>query len=536
MTKARNIASLLSTANGKIAGNNLDVSFENIADTGTEGTKVATGTTAQRGSTTGQLRFNSDTGLAEYYDGSQFKSIDSPPTISSISPTSLGESVLGSSQTIVITGSNFSNTVTAKIVGNDETEYSPVSTTRDSNTQVTITTPTNLTASNEPYDIVVTNTSGLTATLADALSINDTPVFSTASGSLGTLAFDGREASNLTAISFSDEESTPTVSVTSGSIPTGLTLNSNGTWTGTANAETSTQTYNFTVTATDGSESATRNYSITVNAPLNIEYLVVAGGGAGGGTDPYGSTDGGGGGAGGMLTGTYSAVSIGTVITASVGGGVTGTLADRVSGNNSQLSGSGLSTILCYGGGGGGATNSQAGASGGSGGGASDANSAGGGGSGTVGQGNSGGNAGASGAFGGGAGGGKGALGTDGNSTNGGTGGNGLASSITGSSITYAGGGGGGCFGGTAGAGGSGGGGAGSDGNFDGIAGGTNLGGGGGGGSTQDGYKGGNGGSGIIILKVPTSSYSSTTTGSPTILDSGSFKIIKFTGSGSYTA
>jgi hypothetical protein len=58
MTKARNIASLLSTANGKIAGNNLDVSFENITDTGTEGTRVATGTTAQRGSTTGQLRFN----------------------------------------------------------------------------------------------------------------------------------------------------------------------------------------------------------------------------------------------------------------------------------------------------------------------------------------------------------------------------------------------------------------------------------------------------------------------------------------------
>jgi hypothetical protein len=41
MTKARNIASLLSTANGRIAGANLDVSFENITDTGTEGTKVA---------------------------------------------------------------------------------------------------------------------------------------------------------------------------------------------------------------------------------------------------------------------------------------------------------------------------------------------------------------------------------------------------------------------------------------------------------------------------------------------------------------
>jgi hypothetical protein len=60
MTKARDLSKLLSTANGKIAGANLDVSFENIADTGTEGTKVATGTTAQRGTTAGQLRFNTD--------------------------------------------------------------------------------------------------------------------------------------------------------------------------------------------------------------------------------------------------------------------------------------------------------------------------------------------------------------------------------------------------------------------------------------------------------------------------------------------
>jgi hypothetical protein len=73
MTKARDLSKLLSTANGKIAGANLDVSFENIADTGTEGTKVASGTTAQRGSTAGQLRFNTTTGLAEYYTGTEFK-------------------------------------------------------------------------------------------------------------------------------------------------------------------------------------------------------------------------------------------------------------------------------------------------------------------------------------------------------------------------------------------------------------------------------------------------------------------------------
>ena len=207
-----------------------EVNFNDIVDTGTEGTKIALGTTAQRGSTQGQIRFNTTTGLAEYYDGTAFKAIDAPPTVSSISPTSLGQSVLGSSQSIVITGSGFSSTVTAVIIGNDETEYTPASTTRDSATQVTITTPTNLTQTNEPYDIKIINNSALSGTLADALSINDTPVFATASGSLGTLADNGRASSNLTSISFSDEESTPTLSVTSGSLPSGVTLNSNGTF------------------------------------------------------------------------------------------------------------------------------------------------------------------------------------------------------------------------------------------------------------------------------------------------------------------
>ena len=87
MTRARDLSKLLGTANnGVIPNSNLGVSFENISDTGTAGTKVASGTTAQRGSTAGQIRFNTTTGLAEYYDGTNFKSIDSPPTITAVSP------------------------------------------------------------------------------------------------------------------------------------------------------------------------------------------------------------------------------------------------------------------------------------------------------------------------------------------------------------------------------------------------------------------------------------------------------------------
>jgi hypothetical protein len=140
MTKARDLSKLLSTANGKIAGANLDVSFENITDTGTEGTKVATGTTGQRGSTAGQLRFNTTTGLAEYYTGTAFKTIDAPPTISSLDVTEV-DSQAGGNQTIVITGSNFGSGATVTFIGASGTDFNASTVTVDSDTQITAVAP-----------------------------------------------------------------------------------------------------------------------------------------------------------------------------------------------------------------------------------------------------------------------------------------------------------------------------------------------------------------------------------------------------------
>ena len=159
MTKARTIA-------------DLGTGFVNISDTGTEGTKVASGTTAQRGSTTGQFRFNSTTGLAEYYDGTQFKNIDSPPTVSSINTTNFESSALPTN--VVITGSNFSSAITVKFIGADGTEYAAGTTTRDSATQVTAQIPNTVTSANEPYDIRVTNSSSnLANTLTCLLYTSD---------------------------------------------------------------------------------------------------------------------------------------------------------------------------------------------------------------------------------------------------------------------------------------------------------------------------------------------------------------------------
>jgi hypothetical protein len=276
--------------------------------------------------------------------------------------------------------------------------------------------------------------------------------------------------------------------------------------------------------------------------PYAIDFLVVAGGGGSSGGDSLQGGSGGGGG-GGMRTSTQT-VSAGTVITVTVGDGGAGTASatQASNGSNSSISGSGLTTITSAGGGFGGyQSQGTSPGSGGAGGGVGWAGTQ------PAGSGNTpstspsqGANGGIPSAqTGGGGGGGGGASGgTGGNSvaTNtGGVGGAGTASSITGSSVTYAGGGAGGSQatgGGINATGGSGGGG---NGTLTGTAtsGTANLGGGGGG--VGEGT-GGSGGKGVVILSIPTASYSSTSTGSPTVTTSGSNTILKFNGSGSYTA
>jgi hypothetical protein len=47
---------------------------------------------------------------------------------------------------------------------------------------------------------------------------------------------------------------------------------------------------------------------------------------------------------------------------------------------------------------------------------------------------------------------------------------------------------------------------------------------------------GGAGGSGVVILSIPTTRYSGTTTGAPTVTTSGANTILTYIASGSYTA
>jgi hypothetical protein len=251
------------------------VSFNNINDTGTEGTKVASGTTAQRGSTTGQLRFNTTNNLAEYYDGTQFKSIDSPPVVSSVNNTNIEEADITSGFDLTITGSGFASGATVKFIGADNTEYSSGTVTVNSATSITASVPTSVTNANEPYSVKVTNVSGLSNTLADAFNVDAKPVWQTTAGNI-LEADEG--ASVSTTVSATDPEGdTVSYAETGGTILTtnGFTLNSStGAITGTAPTVTGTTTYSFDLRATSGSNFTDRTFNIIIaDAPTGGDLI-----------------------------------------------------------------------------------------------------------------------------------------------------------------------------------------------------------------------------------------------------------------------
>ena len=151
-TKARKIADIIGRiSSNKLQSADLDVSFENISDTGTEGTKVASGTTAQRGSTTGQWRFNSTTGKFEGRNASAFVELNLAPTITSVDISEV-DSQAGGNQTVVITGTDFASGAVASFIGNAGTNFDASTTTVNSSTQITAVAPkASFLNAQEPY-------------------------------------------------------------------------------------------------------------------------------------------------------------------------------------------------------------------------------------------------------------------------------------------------------------------------------------------------------------------------------------------------
>ena len=300
------------------------------------------------------------------------------PTVSSVSPTNLLSGDGTGNHTIVITGAGFTG-ATAKLINASGSSINFSSQTVDSATQITgVVAKSSLPGSGEPYDINVTASSGLASTLENQINIDQSPVFSTAAGSLATVSNGARSGFSTTVLAADPESGGDVVyTLESGSLPAGASLASQSSGcviSGNLTAVGSNTTSTFTIRAKDAASNVSdRIFSITVQSPVSqsftssgtfsvpsgvtaVDVLVVAGGGAGGGDA------GGGGGAGGLIFRPGFTVSPGGTVSVTVGAGGATTPGGAV-GSTGQDSVFGTLTAKGGGGGGGGQGISTAGGS-----------------------------------------------------------------------------------------------------------------------------------------------------------------------------
>ena len=236
----------------------------NIVDSGTEGTKVASGTTAQRGSTTGQWRFNTTTGYFEGRNATGVAQLEPQATISSVDDGEV-DSAGGGNQTIVITGTGFSSGGTISFVGSSA-EFNATTTTYNSATQVTAVAPkASFLNAQEPYKVKFTSATGVLGTSSVGLiNVDNAPTWTTNAGQIGGEIYEGESVSTTVAASDAEGD-TVAYSVSSGSLPSGLSINSStGAITGTAPTVSGDTTSSFDLRATANSKTADRSFTIIV--------------------------------------------------------------------------------------------------------------------------------------------------------------------------------------------------------------------------------------------------------------------------------
>ena len=184
------------------------------------------------------------------------------PTIGSISPATIDNTA----SSIVITGTNYVITPTVEFHSTTGAVTLANSVTRDSATQLTVnvTLPTDGT-----YFIRVENPDGLAVRSSTSLlTVSDAPTWTTASGSLGSVAQGGAFSATVVATS----DSAITYSVQSGALPSGLSINtSTGVISGTeSGSDTGETVYTFTLRATDAElQTADRVFTITITVGIN---------------------------------------------------------------------------------------------------------------------------------------------------------------------------------------------------------------------------------------------------------------------------
>ena len=221
--------------------------------------KIPTITTTARNAlspSAGYIVFNTTTATMEQYDGSSWTEMSKPPIISTLSYSDSATAVdPAGGETITISGSNFKSGVNVRFGQTYAT-----SVTRTNSTSLSVVVPA-LTAGD--YNVIVENGDGMQATLTNGLTSNAAPVFTTASGSLGSILNDVA-ITTITLVATETDGGAITYNVTTGALPTGLSL-SGADITGTPTGYSAETTANFTITATDDEDqTTTRSFRLTV--------------------------------------------------------------------------------------------------------------------------------------------------------------------------------------------------------------------------------------------------------------------------------
>lgn len=188
--------------------------------------------------------------------------------------TSVGTNVLPNvDSSTTITGKNFASNATVTFTGTDNVVRNAKSVTRNSSTSLTVVRPDDLPNAYQPYTITVLNP-GISAPTSTnlhklgSLSAGSVPTWSTSVGELSTIMTKGSAYSHSLAASDPDTNGSVTYSLVSGSLPSGLSLNSStGVISGTSSANFGT--YSITVRATD----AGGNY---VDRAFTLANLIVS--------------------------------------------------------------------------------------------------------------------------------------------------------------------------------------------------------------------------------------------------------------------
>ena len=245
-----------------------DYTKKNIIFAGTDGIRLPTGNNAQRTATSnvaGTMRYNSDIGGLEVYSPNGWTPLAAPPTITTVTPSTFN----GTSGTqFVVNGTNFTSDALVYFVTAQNIALLAASVTYISPVEIRATTPRAITVQEEPISVRVTQQSG-TTTKVDCVDAGGLPTWVTTAGTLGSIF--GANTINVYVTATDPEGTAVSYQLSTGSLPGGISLSSNGLIQGVATAVTANTTYNFVIKANDTVNNNTdRSFSYTVlnRAPL----------------------------------------------------------------------------------------------------------------------------------------------------------------------------------------------------------------------------------------------------------------------------